>query len=433
MRRQFKRYIKPGFSNKTTELVPVYIRYDYNRLRRSFINSGHSINAKLHWDVKKGMIKRSCTDYEKVIKDIENLENKISNILQYARDKQIDPTPEYLIDRLQSFKEILVDNNKQTEFFKSLDKFIEEREENGNVSSHAIRDYKSLRKHLINFEKHWRQPITFASLDVTFYEKFIHFLTYIAVKPDGEKGLMLNSISKQIKNLKVFYNDRKRKDNLPIIDLSLFKRKNEVVDHVYLTESEIKYIWNLDLQASPELITARDLLVFGCYTGLRYSDINSLQPYHFKKVIVGNDIQTAIQKNQKKVNEKVDIALIYLAKTVAEKYEYTLPKMHMNDFNEKIKMIAEKAGLDEYVALSHKHGKTIKEEVFKKYELISSHVCRRSFATNMYLRGVDPEIIMTNTGHSSLKTLFSYIKVTKREKAFKPYDYFAAEKKVIAQ
>ena|ERR1017187_2177711 len=107
--------------------------------------------------------------------------------------------------------------------------------------------------------------------------------------------------------------------------------------------------------------------------------------------------------------------------------------MHMNNFNEKIKMIAEKAGLDEDVALSHKHGKTIKEEVYKKYELISSHVCRRSFATNMYLRGVDPEIIMTNTGHSSLKTLFSYIKVTKREKAFKLYDYFAGEKKVIAQ
>ncbi len=103
--------------------------------------------------------------------------------------------------------------------------------------------------------------------------------------------------------------------------------------------------------------------------------------------------------------------------------------MHMNDFNEKIKKVAEIAGFDEYVPLSHKQGKTIKEEVYKKYELISSHICRRSFATNMYLRGVDPEIIMTNTGHSSLKTLFSYIKITKRQKAFKLYDYFASEKK----
>ncbi len=107
------------------------------------------------------------------------------------------------------------------------------------------------------------------------------------------------------------------------------------MDHVYLTASEIQYIWNLDLAVFPELIPARDLLVFGCYTGLRYSDIHSLQPYHFKKVIVGSNIQTAIQKNQKKVNEKVDIALIHLAKTVAEKYQHDLPKIHMNDFNEK--------------------------------------------------------------------------------------------------
>ena len=106
----------------------------------------------------------------------------------------------------------------------------------------------------------------------------------------------------------------------------------------------------------------------------------------------------------------------------------------MNDFNEKIKKIAELAGLDEWVPLSHKYGKEIKEKMYRKYELISSHICRRSFATNMYLRGVDPEIIMTNTGHSSLKTLFSYIKVTKREKAFKLYEYFSAgsEKLVLA-
>jgi site-specific recombinase XerD len=428
MKREFKRYIKTNFSNTTTELVPLYIRYDYDRAKRTLINTGHKINPDLHWDFKKKTIKRSCHDYDIVLRDLENIENKISNILQYARNNQIDPTPEYLVDRLQSFKELQVDNNKQTDFFKSLDTFIDDREANANVSEHAIRDYKSLRKHLGNFQKHWQRPITFASLDVTFYEKFVHFLTYIAIKPDGEKGLKLNTISKQIKNLKVFYNDRKGKDNIPLIDLSSLKRKNETVDHVYLTESEIQHVWNLDLKNSPELIAARDLLVFGCYTGLRYSDIHSLEPYHFRKVIVENDIQIAIQKNQNKVNEKVEIALIHLAKIIAEKYQYALPKMHMNDFNEKIKKIAEKAGFDENIPLCHKYGKTIKEVVYKKYELISSHLCRRSFATNMYLRGVDPEIIMTNTGHTSLKALFNYIKVTKRQKAFKLYDYFTDEK-----
>ncbi|MBW0178507.1 tyrosine-type recombinase/integrase [Sediminibacterium sp.] len=424
MRRQFQRYIKPDYFKQKSELTPVYIRYDYNRTKRTFINTGHRIDPDLYWDFKKHTIKRSCPDFEKVSQDIEDIENKISNILQYARNNRIDPTPEYLVDRLQDIKGLFVENNKQTAFFQSLDRFINDRESNGSVCEHVVRDYRSLRKHLVNFEKYWKRPISFVSLDIEFYEKFVYYLTYVVEKPDKQIGLKMNTIGKQIKNLKVFYNDRRQKDNLPVIDLSDFKKKNEMVDHVYLTEAEILHIWNFDLSENPDLIESRDLLVFGCYTGLRYSDIYSLKPYHFKKVVVGGDIQTAIQKTQRKVHEKVDIALIYLAKIVAEKYGYALPKIPMNEFNEKLKKIGEKVELDELVSLTHKKGNEVKEDVYKKYQLLSSHVCRRSFATNMYLRGIEPDIIMTNTGHSSLKTLFSYIKVTKREKAFKLYDYF---------
>ncbi len=103
------------------------------------------------------------------------------------------------------------------------------------------------------------------------------------------------------------------------------------------------------------------------------------------------------------VHEKVDIALIHLAKLVAEKYDYALPRIHMNEFNEKVKKLGEKVELDELDSLTYKMGKEVKEEVYKKYELLLSHVCRRSFATNMYMRGVEPDIIMTTTGHSNLK------------------------------
>lgn len=80
----------------------------------------------------------------------------------------------------------------------------------------------------------------------------------------------------------------------PFIDLSDFKRENEVVDHIYLSEKEILHIWNLDLSKREDLIPVRDVLVFGCYTGLRYSDIYSLMSYHIKKIVVGNEIQIAI-------------------------------------------------------------------------------------------------------------------------------------------
>ncbi len=337
MRRQFRRYIKPNYSEQKKGNVPVYIRYDYDRAKRTLINTGHSIDPNAHWDFKKSTIKRSCPDFDNITRNIEVLENKISNILQYAREHKIDPTSEYVIDRLQSFKEILVDNNKQTDLFRALDTFIEEREANASVSRHAMNDYRTLRKHLKGFELYWKRPITFGSLNIIFYEKFLYYLTFEVVKPDKTKGLKINTINKQIKNLKLFYNDRRRKENLPFIDLSDFKRKTETVDHIYLSEPEILLIWNLDLSNKPDLIPARDVLVFGCYTGLRYSDIYSLQPYHFKKIVVGKDIQIGVRKMQNKVHERVDIALVHLAKTVAEKYEFDLPKIQMNEFNVMIK------------------------------------------------------------------------------------------------
>jgi len=424
MKRQFKRYIKPSSEIRKRKEVPIYIRYDYDRLNRTLINSGNSINPDLHWDFKRNTLKRSCPDHDKIVNDLEITENKISNILQYAKENRIDPRPEYLIERLKIYNDLSVENNKKTDLFKSLDIFIEERKANANVSLHALHDYSTMRKHLLNFEKYWGHPVTFSSLNIVFYEKFLYYLTFEVVKRDKKKGLKLNTISKYIKNLKLFYNDRRRKEHLPFIDLSDFKRKNEVVDHVYLSEKEILHIWNLDLSQREDLVPVRDVLVFGCYTGLRYSDIYSLMPYHFKKIVVGNEIQIAIQKNQNKVHEKVNIALIHLAKTVAEKYHFNLPKILMNEFNILVKDLGKLAGFDQEVALSYKFGRETREEVFKKYKLMASHICRRSFATNMYLRGINPEIIMTNTGHSSLKTLTNYIKITKQEKAYKLFDYF---------
>lgn len=64
-------------------------------------------------------------------------------------------------------------------------------------------------------------------------ERFKAYSDLSVVKRDKTKGLKLNTISKYIKNLKLFYNDRRRKEHLPFINLSDFKRRNKVVDHTF--------------------------------------------------------------------------------------------------------------------------------------------------------------------------------------------------------
>ena len=66
---------------------------------------------------------------------------------------------------------------------------------------------------------------------------------------------------------------------------------------------------------------------------------------------------------------------------------------------------------------------------FPKYELISSHTCRRSFATNLY--GIIPTMtIMAITGHKSERTFLNYIKVTPAQHAKVLQEYWSNQSNV---
>ena len=54
---------------------------------------------------------------------------------------------------------------------------------------------------------------------------------------------------------------------------------------------------------------------------------------------------------------------------------------------------------------------------FEKHEGVTSHTGRRSFATNMYKRGLQSYMIMSVTGHKTEKSFLKYIKVKQHEHA----------------
>ena len=76
-------------------------------------------------------------------------------------------------------------------------------------------------------------------------------------------------------------------------------------------------------------------------------------------------------------------------------------------------------GIDETIKIKHTIGGVLKEEDFKKYELISSHTGRRSFASNAYLAGIPSITIMKITGHKTESAFLKYIKITPEEHARK--------------
>lgn len=54
---------------------------------------------------------------------------------------------------------------------------------------------------------------------------------------------------------------------------------------------------------------------------------------------------------------------------------------------------------------------------YQKWEMLTSHTARRSFATNKYLAGTPTLTIMAITGHKTEKAFLRYIKLTSSEHA----------------
>ena len=81
--------------------------------------------------------------------------------------------------------------------------------------------------------------------------------------------------------------------------------------------------------------------------------------------------------------------------------------------------------------ISEKTGELIDEKIklnvsgmYNKYELITSHVCRRSFATNFYGRIPTP-ILMNITAHGTERMFLNYIGKTTYDNAYQMLEYFS--------
>ena len=114
----------------------------------------------------------------------------------------------------------------------------------------------------------------------------------------------------------------------------------------------------------------------------------------------------------------VEIPLHWMIKKILKKYPDRLPKaisdQKMNDY---LKDIAEEAELNDPVIKVQTKGGVRVETKYEKWQLVTVHTARRSFASNMYLAGIPAISIMKITGHRSEKSFLKYIKISPEQNA----------------
>lgn len=105
---------------------------------------------------------------------------------------------------------------------------------------------------------------------------------------------------------------------------------------------------------------------------------------------------------------------------ILEKYDYELPKLPSNQkFNDYIKEVAKLAKINEPIYSDKQKGDFSFKKTVPKWELVTSHTARRSFATNAFIAGVPTISIMKITGHKTESSFMKYIKISDKENALR--------------
>ena len=179
-----------------------------------------------------------------------------------------------------------------------------------------------------------------------------------------------------------------------------------------MNESELKRIYQLDLSNQKKYENVRDVFIIGCYTGLRFSDLKQLQKEHF------NFENNIIKIESKKTGKTVVIPLHSTVKEIFNKYGYNLPRVISNQkMNDYLKHISKHAQINDIVEHSRTQGGLKRKVNLYKYELVTVHTARRSFATNSFISGIPAISIMKITGHKTEKSFLKYIKISDEENA----------------
>lgn len=251
-------------------------------------------------------------------------------------------------------------------------------------------------RHTIRILQEFKPGLTQSEITLKTYEAFIHYCQ--------EKNYSTNYIGGQIKNWKTL---GKAVGGNSIYDHEDFKIISEINKDVYLDESEIKKIYELNL--SPALSVTRDWFVLDCYTGLRVSDLTLLSKKNYSKgmITIANE----------KTDESVIIPVHPFVKEIFAKYKGFPPKIADQSLNDNIKLIAKKAGISGTVLYTITKGGIRKDEYLKKWQMISNHSARRSFITNLRKNGVPDSVVMKLTGIKSPATLKRYDQLTSEEAA----------------
>ncbi|ARV11477.1 hypothetical protein BTO09_03595 [Gilvibacter sp. SZ-19] len=380
--------------------APIYIRLSAGRGTTPKVRTGLHCDPK-QWSESTGMPKQTTASNKKLAQTLLKMKARIFENLNEAQSEgiSIDSTwLQYQVDLIQG----KVNESGQSEFLvDAIDTLLDTCHLRPNskggigLGKSSYNAYRSLKSKIIAFQG--RKRLKVKDVNKKLAQDFLQFMI-------DEKGYSESYATKSLANLKTVCHDAKKNGVEVSTQLDSIKSihiKNEFI--IYLTPEEIERIKNAEIE-QPHLINARKWLILGCAIGQRAGDLLNLTSKNFVYIQGFN----MIELTQEKGNKQVRIPVLEDTMNVIKS---GLPhKISIQRFNDYIKEVCRIAGIDSMTKgkLYDPATKRKKVGVYPKYKLITSHTCRRSFATN-HFNEMPTSIIRILTGHATEQMLLNYI------------------------
>ncbi len=376
--------------------APIYLQYTHNGKTLQF-----STQEKIKpgdWNDRSGKPKslKNRPDLIELHDAIKPIEETIQSIVRNARATGKEPVKEYVKRQYESAVKGIVSEKGFTDYFQQ---YIDA---SATIKSKAIVSvYRYVLNDLINFSKSKRVALEFDNINAHFYDRFVKYLI-------KDLHNFNNTVGKKVKTLKSFLNWATERGYNKKMDYKKFKVYREETDIIYLKEGELINMYEYNFSKNKRLEAARDLFCLECFTGLRYSDASQLKP--------GNIHEDYIMVRFEKTDDPQRVPLNDYSKELLAKYgnedgRIVPPRLSNQKLNYYIKEVAEIVGIDETTTITRKKGNEKVKETAPKFSFISTHTGRRTFVTLSLEKGMRPEVLMTITGHRTLRSFQRYIKI----------------------
>ena len=397
------------------ENVPIRMRVNFASKRIEF-TTGYRIDAA-KWDTDKQRVRNGCTNKLKqsaseINASLLGYYTEVQEIFKKFEVEEIMPTPEQIKEAFNALHKPIeeVKQRKLTPnaFYKVFDEFVRDCGRQNDWTDSTYEKFAAVKNHLMNF----RDELTFDFFDEKGLNDYVTYLRDV-------KEMRNSTIGKQLSFLKWFlrWAFKKGLHQNNAYDSYKPKLKSTQKKIIFLTWEELNKLREFEIPAAKQALDrVRDVFLFQCFTGLRYSDVFNLR----RSDIKGDHIEVTTVKT----SDSLIIELNNHSKAILDKYkdvafedDKVLPVITNQKMNDYLKELAELAGIDEPVRQTYYRGNERIDEVTPKYALLGTHAGRRTFICNALALGIPPQVVMKWTGHSDYKAMKPYIDIADDIKA----------------